>query len=245
MLNTLASIFAGNVDTVEAQHLRVGDVIIGLPASGHPRKVLSVPATRVDHVNDECEDRRFVWISSTDLASEHRDAGRDNRWSRYVVMRVTETWRSDCGCCNPPRPAHVDATFSDREEWAHDDDGIFAEVRHVHLSYESRDCDGRMSGSQVIKISDIVREALVHFSQGPDARPTFEDLWRYMVASEAPTWGGTMEVVTDPDERTSRAHIGVPTDEGGRSVELHSCRDHWCLFERDTYRDHAAEAMGY
>lgn len=147
-----------------------------------------------------------------------------------------------CTCCPEPRIAV--RIGGDNEEWAHTDDLHFAEMRHIHTSSTSSDCDGAYSRTSCYRIPDIRREALRpdYLCREPGEQPTFFDLWSYAVR-HFPTFtaegGSTIEVQDD------RVRWSYRTDEGGGAGEAHVCGEPSCAHEDSTFRDYTAERAGY
>jgi hypothetical protein len=151
-----------------------------------------------------------------------------------------------CTCCEPPRPATQ--TGGPREEWMHDDDEFYAEMRHVHVHTHSSDCDGPMEHWHTYRIPNIREEALrPEYLRGPHyTGPEFSDLWDYLCKNEVSTcYPGTVTISPGEGNDDAECHWSYTTDEGHRGGEMEVCSDPECAHEGSSQRDHYAEAMGY
>lgn len=108
---------------------------------------------------------------------------------------------------------------------------------HAHVASHATDCDGAISTSWDVSMTDEERAG-----EFPDI--TFHDR---IVASVVNTYSilgeGTL-TVTRLGDGDVRIAWHEPTDEGVRRVEATLCTDP-CEASDPTYRDHRAEAMGY
>jgi hypothetical protein len=118
-------------------------------------------------------------------------------WPRFDVTR-TDDWKQCIVCKNIP--------------W------------HVHVSMQSRDCDGLYDHTYVAsgKLEDI-NITWLDLTECGDGRFTH----------------------TVDDDYVHTIYLHAPTDEGFRSIEYVECNDPDCADQKSTYRDHTAEAAGY
>lgn len=120
-----------------------------------------------------------------------------------------------------------------------------AETLHAHVDWYSVDCDGPLSGSYLMTLSEE--------EQNPE-----NDFWEIdfhhrvvnqVVSTFALFYKGTLEVTTaDPDanENWVRLDWWEQTEEGSRSTTATICKDPNCdLTLTPTRRDHRAEEAGY
>lgn len=144
-----------------------------------------------------------------------------------------------CTCCKEPRQI----VKPDGGEWMHVSDQQGAETRHIHGDWSASDCDGPMVGSDVKRIWslnwDYIDPRKVAIGGTP---PTFDDLWRHMVASAIPAHADHCTVEICGGDTIS---VHESTDEGGRSTRMYVCDDPWCAFDEGEVRDLQAEAAGY
>ena len=108
---------------------------------------------------------------------------------------------------------------------------------HAHVEHYSRDCDGPVSGSYVVTLSD--EEIAEHVKA--DGVNDFHDLH-----FKERVLGGIVSFHAEAEVRIHAEGFSYsePTDEGVRNVEVEWCEDDCDLSER-SYRDYYAEAAGY
>lgn len=163
----------------------------------------------------------------------------------FGAMAGIEAHTGMCTCCETPR---LSFRYGDeREEWGHIDDQHYAEMRHIHVDASSRDCDGRYDHGRVYRLnSGIAKWALrpSRAMQGAEnEEPTWHDLVSYVFRHEASIWSGRATIEVDTEEGWMR--WSTVTDEGGEGGEARVCADPHCAYDRDHFRDHSAERMGY
>lgn len=148
-----------------------------------------------------------------------------------------------CTCCDEPRLSY--RYGSDREEWGHVDDHHYAEMRHIHVDSSSSDCDGRYSHGHVYRLnSGIAPWALrPSIAINPEETPTWHDLVTYVFRDTASIWFGPTLIEVDTDAGTMT--WSTVTDEGGSAGQARVCGDPHCAYDKDLFRDHRAESMGY
>jgi len=158
------------------------------------------------------------------------------------------TEHGTCTCCSPPRPVHRERTIPDDrtagsrgEEWAHDDDEIFATVFHVHAHHGGTDCDGPMERSHTYQLTSLVWENIFTDPERIERGPDDNDLWAHLVRMDVPVHAESATV------NISEGHMdwSERTDEGHRGGSLDACYDPGCAYDGDSQRDHYAERMGY
>lgn len=108
---------------------------------------------------------------------------------------------------------------------------------HAHVETHTRDCDGAITRSHVLTMTDEERTGEfgdIRFHE----RAVNAAVNTYSLLS---TGHLTATRLGDGDVRLS---WNEATDEGSRCVEVTLCTDD-CDTDQTTYRDHAAEAAGY
>lgn len=148
-----------------------------------------------------------------------------------------------CTCCDAPRQALQ--VGGDLEEWGHVDNGCYAEMRHIHVSGNSSDCDGSYSHYVTYRLNTgIAPWALCPLiAVEPDRTPDFHNLVNYVFTNTASIWSGVTTMSIDTEGGIMR--YSTRTDEGGASGEAIVCNDHWCAYDDSEQRDYSAERMGY
>lgn len=150
-----------------------------------------------------------------------------------------------CTCCEKPRAAHRDLPVTETDgclhpdwdalvEWGHDDDNTFADMRHIHIDTQSRDCDGRYDRSHIHTPGKPWRD---------DDPGDFQQLWRTTAHWTLPIghWHEAAEIKVEE----GRISWWLRTDEGGESGVMVACEQDHCAHDAATFRDHTAEAAGY
>jgi hypothetical protein len=126
--------------------------------------------------------------------------------------------------------------------WAHE-----VAPAHVHVSYESQDCDGRYSGSSV-RLLPTYAERRGCPEGGYSER---ERMGFYVADDIAGNLAYGIEFHTSMQDARGYGNESItvdePTDEGGRSTVYWLCDDQLCdeVDAKPSFRDFSAEAMGY
>jgi hypothetical protein len=137
---------------------------------------------------------------------------------------MTHTANVHCTCHTESKVVHQD---EDKSYWMHQD-GTPARIYHIHREWQSRDCDGLYSGTQIFKPGE----------------KDYYAFWEETVKEGISAYStGTLEIKVHGSEM--HAEWSEPTEEGFSRWELRMCRDPYCGSDESTYRNHTAEAAGY
>lgn len=116
-------------------------------------------------------------------------------------------------------------------DWRHAD-GSPARTYHIHKEWTSRDCDGLYTGSQTFLPQ-----------QDQDILPFWEDAIKNNLSFYSV---GTLKFNRrDMFKEGFSAEWDETTEEGFSHWEMKTCFDPECAYEKDSRRDHSAEAAGY
>lgn len=117
---------------------------------------------------------------------------------------------------------------------------------HAHVDSYSTDCDGAISRSYLMTLTDAdraKREAAAGVNDFTDIEFT-DRVVAHMVNAYSLMYEGKLTVRKHEDGDVM-LNWSEATEEGGRAVDVRICRDACDLGEDSSYRDHRAEAMGY
>lgn len=117
---------------------------------------------------------------------------------------------------------------------------------HAHIAHDTTDCDGRITTSYLMTMTDDDRARKVAAAGVNDFTDIeFTDRVVSTIVNAYSLEGEATLTVTRLGDGDVRLVWSEPTEEGHRFSEATLCTDPCDLGERSTYRDHRAESMGY